>query len=131
MNRSKLWLVLSTALALLVPSGAMAQRDRDWDWYRDIGPWLGRGGEEGVRRARLSEQYVRLRAEVRRAERRGQLRPRDADRYYDRLDRVARFMRDDRNLTSKEYNRRQDDLEKVARDLERATGYRYGRNDRR
>jgi hypothetical protein len=131
MDRGRRLFILGAALALLAPGAALAQRDSDWDWYRDIGPWIGRGGEEGMRRARLGEQYARVRSDVRRAERRREISPREADQYQSRLDRVARFLRDDRNLTAKEYNRRQDDLDKIARDLERSTGYRSGRAYRR
>jgi hypothetical protein len=128
MRRVAAWMGL--ALTLLAPSGALAQRDRDYDWYRDVAPWLGRSGEEGARKAQLLERYARLRGEVRRADRDGAISPREADRLNDRLARVARFLRNDRHLTRKEYDRRRDDLDGVARDLERAGGYRTGRRDR-
>jgi hypothetical protein len=129
MKRRAAWASLALALMMLAPTGAVAQRDRDYDWYRDIGIWLGRGGEAATRRVRLIEQYSQLRTGVRRAERGGQLSARDADRLYGRLDRVARFLRDDQHLNGKEYSRRQNDLDEVARDLRRATGDRYGRGD--
>jgi hypothetical protein len=129
MRRVAAWMGL--ALTLLAPSAALAQRDRDYDWYRDVGPWLGRGGEEGARRAELMDRYARLRSEVRRADRQGAISPRESDRLNDRLARVARFLRNDRHLSSSEFNRRRSDLDGVARDLERAGGYRTGGRDRR
>jgi hypothetical protein len=109
-------------LALLVPSGAMAQRGEAW--WRDIEPWLDSRARGDSREARLWADFARLRSEVRRAERRRDLSPREADRLLGRLDRVGRFLRDDRNLSDKEYKRRRKDLDGVARDLERATGRR-------
>jgi hypothetical protein len=120
------WAGLGLALMVLAPAGARAA-DRGDDWYRDVRPWVGPYGEGEARRASLIDQDVRLRSEVRRAERRGDLSGREADRLYDRLDHVAKFLRDDRHLTGKEYNRRRDDLDKVAADLRRASGERYGR----
>jgi hypothetical protein len=128
MSIAKVVALLGLGLALLAPTAALAQRGDDW--YRDIGPWLGRAGEEGTRKARLIEEYSRLRGEVRREDRRGAISPREADRLYGRLDKVARFLRNDRHLTNSEYNRRRDDLDSIARDLERATGTRTGRGDR-
>ncbi len=125
MRKRAFWAGLGLALMILAPGGAMAQRGDDW--YRDVGPWLGRRGEEGSRRVSLLERYARLRGDVRSAERRGDISPRDADRLYDRLEHVARFLRNDRHLTGSEYNRRRDDLDHVASDLRRASGYREGR----
>lgn len=125
MRGRSFWAGLALALMVMAPSGALAQRGEDW--YREIEPWLGRGADRDVRKARLMEQYFRLRADVRRADRSGAISPRTADNLLGRLDKVARFLRDDRNLSNKEYNRRRGDLEKVARDLERAGGYRAGR----
>src|SRR5438046_8976431 len=102
MRRVAAWLGLG--LTLLAPSGALARGDRDIDWYRDVGPWLGRSGEEGARRAELLDRYTRLRGEVRRADRQGAISPREADRLNDRLARVARFLRNDRHLSNSEFD---------------------------
>jgi hypothetical protein len=103
--------------ALLAPPGALAQRGGDW--YRDVRPYLGGAGEEAARRVRLWEEFARLRANVARADRRGEIRLKDADRFYDRLDRVAHFLRHDKKLTESEYNRRRGDLDGIARDMDR------------
>jgi hypothetical protein len=118
--RGTVWVVgVGLAAALLISSGAQAQRRGD-DWYRDVRPYLGGSGEEAARRVRLWEEFTRLRAEVKRVDRRGDISLKDADHYYDRLDHVADFLRHDKNLTEKEYNRRRADLDSVARDLDRA-----------
>src|SRR5262245_47310665 len=96
-------LVVGLAAALLIPSGAQAQRRSD-DWYRDIRPYLGGSGVEAARRVRLWEECTRLREQVKRQDRRGDISLKDADRFYDRLDHVAEFLRNDKNLTEKEYN---------------------------
>jgi hypothetical protein len=121
--------VLLTGLALAaVLAAPVAQAQRGSDWYRDVRPYLGAAGEEAARRVRLWEEFARLRAGVQRADRRGEINLRDADRFYDRLDRVAHFLRNDRKLTESEYNRRRGDLDRVARDLDRVAGERYSSN---
>ena len=118
MRKSVLLACAGLALALLSPNGALAQRGDDW--WRDVEPWLdGRAGRD-VRKVRLATEFMRLRSTVRSANRRGDLSLRETDRFYSRLDRVGRFLRDDRDLSDKEYRRRRDDLDSVARDLERA-----------
>jgi hypothetical protein len=129
MRGRSFWAGLALALMVLAPAGAQAQRGDDW--YREIEPWLGRGAHGDVRKGRLMEQYFQLRSDVRRADRSGAISPRTADTLYGRLDKVARFLRDDRSLSNKEYNRRRDDLDKVARGLERAGGARVGRGRER
>jgi hypothetical protein len=96
-----------------------------------VRPYLDRNTDEGARRARLWERFTRLRADVRTADRRGEISPRDADHYYDRLDKVARFLRDDRHLSQHEYDRRRHDLDNVDRDLHRSLDRRYARDWRR
>jgi hypothetical protein len=108
----------SLALALLAPGAALA--GTGGDWYRDARPWLDSRSEEGARRARLMEEYARLHADVRNADRRGMISPNMANHCYDRLEKVARFLRHDRHLSSSEFDRRQRDLDGVARDLDRA-----------
>jgi hypothetical protein len=122
MRKGFLLVCAGLALGLLAPSGALAQRGDDW--WRDVEPWLDRGARGDAREARLWAEFVRLRSEVRRAERSRALSLRESDRLTGRLDRVGRFLRDDRRLSDKEYNRRRSDLDAVARDLERATGRR-------
>src|SRR5207249_4044022 len=100
MRRGMLVVGIGLIAALLAPSASQAQR-RD-DWYRDVRPYLGRGSEEVARRARLTEETVRLRSAVRDADRRGDISGREADRLYDKLDHVARFLRDDKHLTESE-----------------------------
>lgn len=139
--RRALLLVMSAAVAatLLTPAAAIAQSQRRGDWYYDVRPYIGRSGGESVREARAWEEVISLRSAVRRLDRRGDITPRQADRFYDRIDRVARFLRDDRRLTSSEFDRRQDDLRDIARDLHRVARNRpvaryddrYDRYDRR
>jgi hypothetical protein len=129
MRKSILLACAGLALALLSPTGAMAQRGDDW--WREVEPWLdGRAGRD-VKKVRLATEFFRLRTAVRSANRRGALSLRETDRYYSRLDRVGRFLRDDRNLSDKEYRRRRDDLDNVARDLERAGVHRSARGNSR
>ena len=116
-------------LATLRPMGAFAQRGDDW--YRDIRPYLDTRSDEGARRARLWERFVRLRSDVRTADRRGDISLKDADNYYNRLDKVARFLRDDRHLSQHEYDRRRRDLDSVDRDLQRTLDRRSAREGRR
>jgi len=118
MKRTILVVGVGLVAALLVSPGAQAQRRAD-DWYRDVRPYLGGSGEEAARRVRLWEEFVRLRGDVKRVDRRGDISLKDADHFYDRLDHVADFLRNDKNLSEKEYNRRRGDLDSVARDLER------------
>src|SRR5438445_13615474 len=129
MNRAILGLCVGWMLALLAPVGAMAQRGDDW--YRDVRPYLDRNTEDGARRARLWERFVRLRSDVRTADRRGDISLHDSDNYYNRLDKVGRFLRDDRHLSQHEYDRRRRDLDNVERDLHRSLDHRYARDGRR
>jgi hypothetical protein len=129
MRRAILALCAGLILAALAPGVATAQRGEDW--YRDVRPFLDRNTEEGARRARLWERFIRLRADVRTADRRGDIPLRDADHYYDRLDKVARFLRDDRHLSQSEYDRRRHDLDGVERDLHRSLDHRLSRDWRR
>jgi hypothetical protein len=102
---------------LLAPTAALAQRRGDW--YTDARPYLGARSAQDARKARLWEETIALRNAVRRLDRRGDITPRQADGFYNRLDRVAHFLRNDRNLTSSEFDRRRDDLNGIARDLHR------------
>jgi hypothetical protein len=127
MRKATLGLCAGLALALLAPAGAMA--DRNDDWYRDVRPFLDKNTDEGARRARLWERFIRLRSDVRTADRRGDISLKDADNFYNRLDKVGRFLRDDRRLSNHEYDRRRHDLDNVDRDLNRALEHRYARRD--
>src|SRR5438093_71315 len=129
MRRAILGLCIGLTLALLAPAGVFAERGDDW--YRDVRPYLDRSTDEGARRARLWERFVRLRSDVRTADRRGDISLKDADNYYNRLDKVARFLRDDRHLSQREYDRRRRDLDNVERDLQRSLDHRYARDGRR
>lgn len=124
MRRRTVALVIGLGAALLAPAGVRAARD---DWYRDVRPWLDRRSESEVRRAQLIDRDLRLRDEVRTAERRRDISTHDADRLYDRLDRVARFLRDDQHLSNSEYKRRRNDLDHVEDDLRRDIGHRSAR----
>jgi hypothetical protein len=129
MRKGLLVVGIGLIASLLAPTGAQAQR-RD-DWYRDVRPYLSGRGEEAARKARLVEDTVNLRADVRRADRRGDISPREADRLYDRLDKVAKFLRDDRHLSNSEFNRRRSDLDHIAEDLDHDTRSRISRRDDR
>jgi hypothetical protein len=106
--------------SLFAPTAALAQRSRRGDWYYDVRPYLGQRSAPTVREARLWDEVIFLRNAVRRVDRRGDITPRQADRFYDRIDRVAHFLRNDRKLTSSEFDRRRDDLRDIGRDLHRA-----------
>ena len=93
MRKVILGLCAGLALALLAPAGVFAQRDDDW--YRDVRPFLDKNTGEGARRARLWERFIRLRSDVRTADRRGDISLKDADNFYNRLDKVGHFLRDD------------------------------------
>jgi hypothetical protein len=83
-----------------------------------------------VLRSRLSHLHDRIRL----AEREDQVSHRDAQRFYDRVDQVRRFLREDRNLSSDEFRRRMedlDDLERDFRDRRRRERSYYDRRDRR
>ena len=118
---------LGLAMALLAPAGALA-RSSD-DWFRDVRPWLDRRTEEGARRARLYEEFTRVRSDVRSADRRHDISGRDADHFYNRLDKVGHFLRDDRHLSNHEYDRRRRDLDHVDRDLHRALEHNSAQRD--
>src|SRR5437660_9091889 len=98
MNKGTLVVCAGLAAALLSPSGALAQRGEDW--YRDVRPYLDSRSDEAARRGRLWERFTRLRADVRTADRQREISSREADKLYDRLDKVARFLRDDRHLSN-------------------------------
>jgi hypothetical protein len=127
MRKAILGLCAVVALALLPSAAALAQRDEDW--YRDVRPFLDKRTDEGARRARLWERFVQLRSDVRTADRRRDISLKDADDLYNRLDKVGRFLRDDRHLSNHEYNRRRRDLDNVERDLRRDLDHRYARRD--
>jgi hypothetical protein len=127
MKKPILGLCAGLALTLLAPAGVFAQRDSDW--YRDVRPFLDKNTDEGARRARLWERFIRLRSDVRTADRRGDIGLKDADNFYNRLDKVGRFIRDDRHLSNHEYDRRRHDLDNVDRDLSRALDHRNARRD--
>jgi hypothetical protein len=129
MRKTLLAVGLGLTTALLVPAGALGQRSSDW--YRDVRPYLDGRGQEVAQRVRLWEEFARLRESVRRADRSGDISLRDADRFYDRLDRVAHFLRNDKNLSDSEYKRRRGDLDNIAGDFDRMTRDRYARRDPR
>ena len=123
MRKAVLTVGIGLLAALVSPSVGHAQRGDDW--YRDVRPYIGIGGEDIARRASLADRMVHLRAGVHDAERRGDLSAHDADHLYDKLDRVARFLRDDKHLSEHEFKRRSKDLDGVAHDLDRAARDRY------
>ena len=72
-------------------------------------------------KAELAARTAQLNDDVRRAERRGDLSRSEAGSLYRRLDRVRDFLRDDRDLSRDEFKRRDGELDKIERDLERAS----------
>ncbi len=127
MRKAILGLCAALALTLLPSAAVFAQRDEDW--YRDVRPFLDKRTDEGARRARLWERFVQLRSDVRTADRRRDISLKDADNFYNRLDKVGHFLRDDRHLSNHEYDRRRRDLDNVERDLHRDLDHRYARRD--
>src|SRR6266849_5398590 len=103
MRRASLGVCAGLVLAILAPTAVLAQRNDDW--YRDVRPFLDKRTDEGARRARLWERFVQLRSEVRTADHHGDISLKDADSFYNRLDKVGRFVRDDRHLSNHEYDR--------------------------
>jgi hypothetical protein len=69
-------------------------------------------------KAELAARTLSLSERVKRSERRGDLRRKDADDLQDRLTRVRDFLRDDRKLTKDEFKRRDGDLDRIERDLD-------------
>jgi hypothetical protein len=123
-------LALCAVLSLgLLPSAAVLAQQRDEDWYRDVRPFLDKRTDVGARRARLWERFIRLRSDVRTADRRGDLSLKDADDLYNRLDKVGHHVRDDRNFSNHDYDHRRRDLDNVERDLRRDLDHRYARRD--
>lgn len=70
-------------------------------------------------KAELIARTVSLGDRVRKAERRGDLRPSEGRDLSRRISRVRDFLRDDRKLSDSEFRRRDGDLDKIERDLER------------
>ncbi len=111
---------LGIALALAATAGlaaAPAARADHNDRYYGYRYYRGRDRHEIERRAILRERLIALGDAVRFGERDGCLTRREADRLYDRLDRVRDFLRDDRYLTDSEFRRRMRDLDDVEEDL--------------
>jgi hypothetical protein len=115
MRSTVLGVSIGLLAALLSPSASHAQRGDDW--YRDVRPYIGLGGEEIARRASLADQMVHVRAGVRDAEKHGDISARDADHMYDKLDRVARHLRDAKHISERDFKHRRKDLDNVADDL--------------
>jgi hypothetical protein len=66
-----------------------------------------------ILRSRVSSLHERIRL----AEREEQLSHREAHRFYDRLDQLRRFLREDSSLSSGEFRRRMEDLDDIERDF--------------
>lgn len=123
MNRRSFFGAMALGLAGLAAgaTGASAQifgrpGYRDYRTYRYF---RGYGSDDIRRREALRNRMFDLADRIREAQRDGILGPRGADRLYDKLDDVADFLREDRHLTSSEFDRRRDDLDDIARDLNR------------
>lgn len=127
MTRRQLWLALGAAVvggtAMIQPAEAQ-WRDRD---YRTFRYHRGRNTEEIRRREYLRDRMFDLADRIRLAVRERDLTSREADRLYDRLDDVRDFLRDDRNLSGAEFDRRRSDLNDIGTDLRRMVSRRNGR----
>lgn len=121
-------LVVALGLGVLgLGATALPARADHYDRYYGQRYYRGRNPEEVRRRAILRDRLIDLGDRVRLAERHGDISRRQADRLYDRLDRVRDFLRHDSYLTDSEFDRRADDLRDVARDLREWCGSRYSR----
>jgi len=133
MNRRKLLLGLALGAvgAVAVTSDAQAQSYR----YRNV-PYFGGRDRDDIRRRQIIRDRLFLlgdRTEV--AVRNRAIGPRVADRIFERLDRVRDFLREDRNLTDSEFDRRMRDLRDAEDDLrdevrDNRRDYRGSRYDR-
>lgn len=127
MTRRQFWLALGAAVvggtAMVQPAEAQF-RDRD---YRSLRYYRGRNSEEIRRREYLRDRMFDLADRIRLAQREGDLGPREADRLYDDLDDVRDFLREDRNLSGAEFDRRRSDLNEIGADLRRLVARRNGR----
>jgi hypothetical protein len=110
-----------------VAPAAYAQRYDHYDRYYGQRYYRGRDRDDIYRRGILRDRLIDLGDRIRLAEREGALSRRRANDLYRDLDDVRDFLRDDRNLTQSEFERRSDDLRDVARDLRQAMGSRYDR----
>ncbi len=81
-------------------------------------------------KAELIARTVSLGDRVRKAERHGDLRPSEGRDLSRRINRIRDFLRDDRKLSDSEFRRRDGDLDKIERDLERKTDRGYRDRDR-
>lgn len=97
-----------------------------WD-YRRYTYFRGRDRDEIRRREALRFRMFDLAERIRMAEREGLISRRRANDLYDDLDDVRDFLRNDRNLTRSEFERRRDDLDDIADDLRDSYRRRGGR----
>jgi hypothetical protein len=116
-RRSFLGAVVVGGLGLGV-SAAPARADHDD--YRGYRYFRGRDREEIRQREFLRHKMFDLADCIRLALREGDLSRQRAHRFYERLDDVRDFLRDDRHLSDSEFGRRRDDLRDVGEDLRRA-----------
>lgn len=123
-------LVGALGLAVLgigVAAPAAEAQGLHYDRYYGQRYYRGRDRDEIRRREILRDRLIDLGDRIRLAERTGDLDRRQANRLYDRLDRVRDFLRGDRHLSDAEFDRRSDDLRDVAQDLRQWSGSRYSR----
>jgi hypothetical protein len=100
-------------------TGASADHYDRWD-YRRYHYFRGRDRDEIRQREYLRYRMFDIAERIRLGDREGDLGRNRAARFYDRLDDVRDFLRDDRHLSDSEFHRRRDDLEDIERDLREA-----------
>lgn len=95
------------------------RNDDPWDYrrYRYFG---GRDRDDIRRREALRFRLFSLADRLRLADRQGDIPRGRASDLRRRLDDVRDFLRDDRNLSEREFDRRRDDLDDIAEDLNRS-----------
>lgn len=106
---------------LSVPASARADHP-----YRTFRYHVGRDPYETRRREVLRDRLFELADRIEYAIRRREISRGEAGRLYRKLDDVRDFLRNDRYLDGREFDRRWDDLNDVSRDLRRMCGGRPG-----
>lgn len=136
MNRRSFLGGLAVGIAGLGAGASVAHAQVYGRWeYRRYHYIPGYGAE--IRRRRyLQDRLFELGDHVHQADRDGAIPRGEANRLFDKLDRVRDFLRNDTYLDPSEFERRQDDLNDVSRRLREALHrsgrhYDYDRDDRR
>jgi hypothetical protein len=136
MNRRSFLGGLAVGVAGLGAGASVAQAQVYGRWEYRRYHYIPGYGAEMRHRQYLRDRLFELGDHVHQADRDGAIPREEANRLFDKLDRVRDFLRNDTYLDPREFERRQDDLNDVSRRLREALHrsgrhYDYDRNDRR